>query len=319
MEKKLNIPDFESHLEDGILWSKDKLATMQVNITKTCNLACKHCHVESSPSRTEDMTRETADKVIELFKKEGFQILDITGGAPEMSKQYKYLIENLAPYAKKIMTRTNLTIHLEPEYEGYLEFMKDHKVEIVASLPFYEKDKTDRQRGMGVYDESIEVLQKLTKMGYGVEDDLILDLVYNPNGAILPGDQVELEDIYRAKLDEYGIKFNQLFTITNNPSGRFYNWLERSGNLERYMDKLLAAFNPATIDDVMCRDMISVNDDGTLYDCDFNLAIKLGMVDEPKTIDQALEMGLGKRKIATANHCYGCTAGSGSSCGGALE
>ena len=319
MEKKLNIPDFESHLEDGILWSKDKLATMQVNITKTCNLACKHCHVESSPSRTEDMTRETADKVIELFKKEGFQILDITGGAPEMSKQYKYLIENLAPYAKKIMTRTNLTIHLEPEYEGYLEFMKDHKVEIVASLPFYEKDKTDRQRGMGVYDESIEVLQKLTKMGYGGEDDLILDLVYNPNGAILPGDQVELENIYRDKLDEYGIKFNQLFTITNNPSGRFYNWLERSGNLDRYMDKLLAAFNPATIDDVMCRDMISVNDDGTLYDCDFNLAIKLGMVDEPKTLDQALEMGLGKRKIATANHCYGCTAGSGSSCGGALE
>ena len=319
MEKKLNIPDFESHLEDGILWSKDKLATMQVNITKTCNLACKHCHVESSPSRTEDMTRETADKVIELFKKEGFQILDITGGAPEMSKQYKYLIENLAPYAKKIMTRTNLTIHLEPEYEGYLEFMKDHKVEIVASLPFYEKDKTDRQRGIGVYDESIEVLQKLTKMGYGVEPDLILDLVYNPNGAILPGDQVELENIYRDKLDEYGIKFNQLFTITNNPSGRFYNWLERSGNIERYMDKLLAAFNPATIDDVMCRDMISVNDDGTLYDCDFNLAIKLGMVEEPKTLDQALEMGLGKRKIATANHCYGCTAGSGSSCGGALE
>lgn len=319
MEKKLNIPAFESHLEDGILWSKDKLATMQVNITKTCNLACKHCHVESSPSRTEDMTRETADKVIELFKKEGFQILDITGGAPEMSKQYKYLIESLAPYAKKIMTRTNLTIHLEPEYEGYLEFMKDYKVEIVASLPFYEKDKTDRQRGIGVYDESIEVLQKLTKMGYGVEPDLILDLVYNPNGAILPGDQVELENIYRAKLDEYGIKFNQLFTITNNPSGRFYKWLERSGNLERYMDKLLAAFNPATIDDVMCRDMISVNDDGTLYDCDFNLAIKLGMVDEPKTLDQALEMGLGKRKIATANHCYGCTAGSGSSCGGALE
>ncbi len=319
MEKKLNIPDFESHLEDGILWSKDKLATMQVNITKTCNLACKHCHVESSPSRTEDMTRETADKVIELFKKEGFQILDITGGAPEMSKQYKYLIENLAPYAKKIMTRTNLTIHLEPEYEGYLEFMKDHKVEIVASLPFYEKDKTDRQRGMGVYDESIEVLQKLTKMGYGGEDDLILDLVYNPNGAILPGDQVELENIYRDKLDEYGIKFNQLFTITNNPSGRFYNWLERSGNLDRYMDKLLAAFNPATINDVMCRDMISVNDDGTLYDCDFNLAIKLGMVDEPMTLDQALEMGIDKRKIATANHCYGCTAGSGSSCGGALE
>ncbi|MFR1323937.1 MAG: arsenosugar biosynthesis radical SAM (seleno)protein ArsS [Ezakiella massiliensis] len=319
MEKKLNIPDFESHLEDGILWSKDKLATMQVNITKTCNLACKHCHVESSPSRTEDMTRETADKVIELFKKEGFQILDITGGAPEMSKQYKYLIENLAPYAKKIMTRTNLTIHLEPEYQGYLEFMKDNKVEIVASLPFYEKDKTDRQRGMGVYDESIEVLQKLTKMGYGVEPDLILYLVYNPNGAILPGDQVELENIYRAKLDEYGIKFNQLFTITNNPSGRFYKWLERSGNLERYMDKLLAAFNPATIDDVMCRDMISINDDGTLYDCDFNLAIKLGMVDEQKTVDQALEMGLGKRKIATANHCYGCTAGSGSSCGGALE
>lgn len=319
MEKKLNIPDFESHLEDGILWSKDRPTTMQVNITKTCNLACKHCHVESSPSRTEDMTRETADKVIELFKKEGFQILDITGGAPEMSKQYKYLIENLAPYAKKIMTRTNLTIHLEPEYEGYLEFMKDHKVEIVASLPFYEKDKTDRQRGMGVYDESIEVLQKLTKMGYGLEPDLILDLVYNPNGAILPGDQVELENIYRAKLDEYGIKFNQLFTITNNPSGRFYKWLERSGNLDRYMDKLLAAFNPATIDDVMCRDMISVNDDGTLYDCDFNLAIKLGMVDEPMTLDQALEMGLGKRKIATANHCYGCTAGSGSSCGGALE
>ena len=318
MEKKLNIPDFESHLEDGILWSKDKLATMQVNITKTCNLACKHCHVESSPSRTEDMTRETADKVIELFKKEGFQILDITGGAPEMSKQYKYLIENLAPYAKKIMTRTNLTIHLEPEYEGYLEFMKDHKVEIVASLPFYEKDKTDRQRGIGVYDESIEVLQKLTKMGYGVEDDLILDLVYNPNGAILPGDQVELENIYRDKLDEYGIRFNQLFTITNNPSGRFYNWLERSGNLDRYMDKLLAAFNPATINDVMCRDMISVNDDGTLYDCDFNLAIKLGMVDEPMTLDQALEMGIDKRKIATANHCYGCTAGSGSSCGGAL-
>lgn len=312
-QAKPDIPNFRECLDGGVLWTHDKISTMQINITRKCNLACKHCHVSCSPQRKEDMTRETAEKCVELFKRENFKILDITGGAPEMSEQFKFLIEEISKYAEKVMVRTNLTIHLLPEYEGYLEFMKEKGVELIASLPFYEREKTDRQRGLGVYDESIEILQKLCKMGYGVDPKYQLNLVFNPNGAILPGSQEELEKIYREKLKEYDIYFNNLYTITNNPSGRFYDWLKRSGNLVRYMNKLVSAFNPDTIDELMCRDMISVNYDGRLFDCDFNLAIDLGMIDSPKTIDEALEMGITKRRIRVANHCYGCTAGAGSS------
>lgn len=310
---KLDIPDFRDCVEGGVLWTKDQISTMQLNITRKCNLACKHCHVECSPARKEDMTRETAEKCVELFKKEKFKILDITGGAPEMSDQFKFLLDEIHPYAENILVRTNLTIHKLPEFEGYLEFMHDKKIELIASLPFYERDKTDRQRGVGVYDDSIEVLQKLTKMGYGVDPDYRINLVFNPNGAILPGSQQELEDLYREKLKEYDIYFNNLYTITNNPSGRFYAWLKRSGNLVRYMNKLVSAFNPDTVPELMCRDMISINHDGRFFDCDFNLAIDLDVIDSPKNIDEALEYGLQKRKIKLANHCYGCTAGAGSS------
>lgn len=310
---KLDIPDFRECVDNGVLWTKDTISTMQINITRKCNLACKHCHVSCSPARKEDMTTETAEKCVDLFKKEKFKILDITGGAPEMSAQFKFMLDELSPYADKIIVRTNLTIHLLPEYEGYLDFMKDKKVELIASLPFYERDKTDRQRGLGVYDESIEILQKLCKMGYGVDPQYQLNLVFNPNGAILPGSQEELEEIYREKLKEYDITFNNLYTITNNPSGRFFDWLKRSGNLQRYMNKLISAFNPDTIEELMCRDMISINYDGRFFDCDFNLAINLGVIDEPKNVYEALKMGLQKRKIRLANHCYGCTAGAGSS------
>lgn len=307
------IPNFREFIASP-LYTKDKLNTLQMNITRRCNLACKHCHVECSPSRVEDMDISIAEKSLELFKKEGFKILDITGGAPEMSSSFKFLVEEGSKLADKVMVRSNLTIHLLPEYEGYLEFMADKKVELICSLPFYERDKTDRARGVGVYDESIEVLKKLMQLGYGKEKELVLNLVYNPSGAILPGNQVELEDIYREKLaNEYDIYFNNLFSMTNVPLGRFGMWLKKSNNLNRYMTKLFNAFNVATLEDLMCRDMISIDYDGSLYDCDFNLSMGLKVKDEPKNIDDALKIGLTKRNIALGNHCYACTAGAGSS------
>lgn len=290
--------------------------TMQVNITRKCNLACRHCHVESSPSRLEDMDMETAKRVLEVFEEHGFKILDLTGGAPELSNVFKYLVEEGSKIAEKVIVRTNLTVHAEGDDKD-LEFFKDNDVSLVASLPSYDAKKTDSQRGRGVFEDSINVLQRLNGLGYGRE--LELNLVYNPNGAILPGNQIELESVYRRKLmDEHMVEFTNLLALANNPSGRFKDWLERSGNYEMYMEKLIDAFNPATVENVMCRDMISVDYDGSIYDCDFNLAIDLKANMTEPTIFSDME-DLYSRDIALGEHCYGCTAGAGSSCGGSVE
>lgn len=293
----------------GELVANSAPSTMQINLTRICNLACKHCHLSCSPNKTEDMDFETARACVEVFKREGFKVLDLTGGAPEMSKVFKYLIEELRDYAENIIVRTNLSIYLEDGYD--LEYLKENRVEIFASLPFYEKSKTDRVRGEGVYDSSIIILQKLNKLGYGTE--LPLNLVYNPSGAILPGNQEDLENVYRSKLKEdYGIVFNNLFSITNMPIGRFRNWLERSGNYERYMKKLESAFNEEVVEDLMCLDAISVDWDGKIYDCDFNLS--MGLRCEKKLDIKNIPEGFDfKRRVMTAGHCYGCTAGAGSS------
>lgn len=291
------------------LISSSHPSTMQINITRNCNLACKHCHLNCGPNRKEDMDFETAKACVEIFKREGFKVLDLTGGAPEMSQVFKFLVEELRDFADNIIVRTNLSIYLEEGYD--LEFLRDNKIEVFASLPFYEKSKTDRVRGTGVYDSSIEVLRKLNSLGYGRE--LLLNLVYNPAGAILPGNQEDLENVYRSKLkDEYGIVFNNLYSITNMPLGRFESWLRRSGNYERYMKKLESAFNPEVLKSLMCLDAISVDWDGKIYDCDFNLSLglpckgKLNIKEIPEGFDF-------RREIMTGDHCYGCTAGAGSS------
>lgn len=288
--------------------------TLQLNITRKCNLACRHCHVEASPARSEDMDMRIADRAMELLRDWDFTTLDITGGAPEMSLVYKYLIKTAYALKKKIMTRTNLTIYNEEAYKDIPEFLKEHKVEIIASLPFYEEVKTDKVRGIGVFHDSIEVLKRLCKLGYGREPDLQMNLVYNPSGAMIPSSQEELEAIYRIKLkEEYDIDFNNLFFMTNSPIGRFGEWLDRSNNMQRYLNRLYQAFNPATVDDLMCLDTLSVDYDGTLHDCDFNLALKMKVSGEHKTIFDVEKNDLIGRKIKTMNHCYSCTAGSGSS------
>lgn len=288
--------------------------TLQLNITRKCNLACKHCHVEASPARDEDMDMKTAQKAMELLRKWNFTTLDITGGAPEMSRVYKYLIETASSMGKKLMTRSNLTIFLDEEYKDLPEFLKEHKVEIIASLPFYEEVKTDKVRGIGVFHDSIEVLQRLCNLGYGRDEELQLNLVYNPSGAMIPAGQEELEAIYRTKLKEgYDIDFNNLYSMTNAPIGRFGEWLDRSGNMQKYLTRLCTAFNPATVDALMCLDTLSVDYDGSLHDCDFNLALGMKISGEHKSIFDIEKEDLIGRKIRTMNHCYSCTAGSGSS------
>ncbi|MDO5017969.1 MAG: arsenosugar biosynthesis radical SAM protein ArsS [Lagierella massiliensis] len=293
----------------GELISNSKPSTMQINLTRRCNLSCKHCHLSCGPHMTEDMDMETAKACIKVFKSENFKVLDLTGGSPEMSKVFKYLVEELRDFAENIIVRTNLSIYLKKGYD--LEFLKENKVEVFASLPFYEKSKTDRVRGDGVYDSSIIVLKKLNELGYGKK--LNLNLVYNPSGAILPGNQKELEDIYRKKLkEEYGIIFNNLYSITNMPIGRFKNWLLKSSNYDRYMKKLETAFNDEVLKGLMCLDAISVDYDGKIYDCDFNLSMGLNSNQKLniKTLPEDFDF---KRKISIGNHCYGCTAGAGSS------
>lgn len=260
------------------------------------------------------MDMRTAERAMQILKEWDFTTLDITGGAPEMSSVYRYLIDTAASMGKKIMTRSNLTIFNEDEYRDLPEFLKERKVEIVASLPFYEEVKTDKVRGIGVFHESIEVLQRICALGYGKGEKLQLNLVYNPSGAMIPSSQDQLEAIYRTKLkDEYDIDFNNLFSMTNSPIGRFGEWLDRSGNMDRYLRRLCDAFNPATVDELMCLDTLSVDYDGSLHDCDFNLALGMKIAGPHKTIFDIEKDDLIGRKIRTMNHCYTCTAGSGSS------
>ena len=295
--------------------------TIQVNVGKLCNQACHHCHVDAGPRRTERMTRAAAERVIEVVAASPrVETLDITGGAPELNANFAMLVERARALGRRVIVRCNLTVTLEPGMEWLVEFYRRASVELVCSLPCYTADNTDRQRGIGVFDKSVAALRNLNDAGFG-RGKLRLDLVYNPVGASLPPPQGELEAQYRDALARnFGIVFDRLLTITNMPIARFANQLNANGNHSAYMSLLVNHFNPVTVDALMCRDLVSIGWDGRLYDCDFNqmLEIPLGASSQ-STIWDVEDVGeLAGARIATGSHCFGCTAGAGSSCGGAI-
>ncbi len=298
-----------------------KIEIFQMNIGYMCNQVCKHCHVDAGPDRKEIMTRATMQQCLDVLEHTKIHTLDITGGAPEMNPDFRWFVtEAKKRGVKEIIVRSNLTIILaNPKYHDLPQFFKEHGVRICSSLPFYNADKTDRQRGEGVFETSIKALQMLNTVGYGKADSgLILDLVYNPMGAFLPGDQLQLQRDFKKELsDHFGIEFNNLFTITNIPISRFLDFLIESGNYEDYMEKLVNAFNPSAVGGVMCRNTISIDWQGYLYDCDFNQM--LGLKTQEKSgqhISTFNIQALEQREIVINQHCFACTAGAGSSCQG---
>jgi radical SAM/Cys-rich protein len=294
----------------------------QVNVGKMCNQLCKHCHVDAGPDRKEIMTRDTMRQCIEtLVKNPSIGIVDLTGGAPELNPDFRWFVEHIKALNRHVIVRCNLTIILaNKRFHDLPEFFKQHNVEVVSSLPFYSKDRTDRQRGNGVFDNSITALQMLNAAGYGlIGTGLVLNLVYNPAGAFLPPNQTTIENEFKAALmKDFGISFNNLFAITNLPISRYLDYLLNSGNYEKYMEKLINAFNPVAASNVMCRNTISIGWDGHLYDCDFNQMLDLKVSSKGKHLSQFNSTQLAEREIIVNQHCYGCTAGAGSSCGGAV-
>ncbi len=292
----------------------------QINAGKMCNQVCKHCHVDAGPDRKEIMTRKTFERCLEILASTDIPTVDITGGAPEMNPNFRWFVEECSKLGKKVIDRCNLTIILaNPKYHDLPEFFAEHKVEVVSSLPYFSKSRTDSQRGDGVFQASIKALQMLNEVGYGKEGSgLDLHLVYNPSGAFLPGDQGTLEGEFKRQLKRrYDVIFNSLFAITNLPVSRFLDYLLESENYESYMTELVEAFNPSAAMGVMCRNTISVGWDGYLYDCDFNQMLELKVErSSPQHIDDFDLDILNKRNIVLNQHCYGCTAGAGSSCGG---
>lgn len=301
------------------------IETLQINLTKLCNQACRHCHVDSSPARKEKLSRENMDKCLEILAKHPqIKNLDLTGGAPELHPDFDEFVERAVALGRHVMVRHNLTVQLEGnpqtgERKEYLpEFFAKHRVEVISSLPYYQEYFTDAQRGEGVFKKSIEAMRRLNAVGYGVEGSgLVFNLVYNPVGAYLPAAQAVLEADYKRELkDKFGLVFNSFFAITNIPINRFRLHLEKAGQYEGYMDKLLSAFNPVAAQSVMCRNLISVDHDGTIYDCDFNQ--QLGMTaNGARHVSEFDFDALMQRRIRWGSHCLGCTAGAGSSCGGA--
>jgi radical SAM/Cys-rich protein len=314
-------PDFAARLAtEGLpALRRARVTTLQVNVGRRCDLACHHCHVEAGPKRTEAMDRGGVERVVELLRRNpGVEELDLTGGAPELHPDFRFLVASARALGRRVVDRCNLTVLLEPGQEDTAEFLAAHGVEVVASLPCFEAPNVERQRGRGVFARSIEALQRLNALGYGRPDSALrLDLVYNPQGASLPPPQAELEARYRDALArDHGVVFHRLLTITNMPIKRFAHALARDGGLAGYLDLLAGHFNAATVAALMCRTLVSVAWDGRLYDCDFNQMLELGGA---RTIwdDDDLD-ALAGAPIATAPHCFGCTAGAGSSCGGAL-
>lgn len=301
--------------------------TLQVNVGKLCNQACKHCHVDAGPKRTETMTREAIERCLEILAAHpGMTKLDITGGAPELNEHFEMFVTGAKRLGKHVMVRHNLTVTLDPHpvtgrsMEYLPEFFRDHQVEVISSLPYFQAHETDAQRGQGVFEKSIEGLQRLNALGYGRQDSgLLLNLVYNPVGAYLPPDQAAIERQFKDELlKRHHIVFNSLYVITNMPINRFKHFLERADLYEGYMQKLIGAFNPVAASGVMCRSLISVGYDGVLYDCDFNQMLEWRVNHgAPDTIWNFDLDRLMARRIVFGDHCYGCTAGAGSSCGGA--
>ncbi len=311
------------------LLARDRVTTLQVNVGRLCNLACHHCHVEAGPKRTEALTAKVADRLLELLAASpGVEVLDLTGGAPEMNPEFRRMVSAARGMGRRVIDRCNLTILELPGYEDLAGFLAAEQVEIVASLPCYSAGNVDQQRGHGTFEDSIAALQRLNALGYGKPgkpgSTLRLDLVYNPLGPALPPAQAPLELDYKRALGErFGIEFHHLLTITNMPIRRFAEQLARLGKTESYRTLLLQSFNPATVEGLMCRSQVSVDWNGDLYDCDFNLMLQLPLpVAEGttcRTIWDLSRLGdLAGGAIATAGHCFGCTAGAGSSCSGAL-
>lgn len=293
--------------------------TVQVNIGLRCNLACHHCHVESSPARKEEMDWPTMQLVLTAALKANASTIDITGGAPEMNPNFRRLVVAATGSDLCVIVRTNLTIMLEDGYGDLPSFFASRRVHLIASLPCYLETNVDKQRGSHVYRDSIEVIRRLNAVGYGTRPELRLDLIYNPGGASLPPDQHQLEEAYRRELDQrFGIRFNRLLTITNIAIGRFLHDLQRQGKAQQYQQLLRDAFNPATIDGLMCRHQLHVGWDGTMYDCDFNFALALPASAPARHVRDFDPTRFLARRIATGEHCFACTAGCGSSCGGAL-
>lgn len=320
LKKVEHFPHFAGRVWEatGGFLTAASLETVQVNIGLKCNLACRHCHVESSPRREEMMSWETMAAVLRAAQKAGVRTLDITGGAPEMHPEFRRLVNAALEQNLHVMVRTNLTILLQPGYEDLPDFFAARGIHLVASLPCYLPTNVDRQRGRHVYQDSVAAIQRLNEAGYGRDNGKVLDLVYNPGGPSLPPEQHALASAYRDALgEEFNIAFNALYTITNMPIGRFLEDLVRAGEAEHYQQVLRNAFNPDTLDGLMCRHQLHVGWDGTLYDCDFNFALGLPAAGGRHVGDFAPDE-FQQRRIATADHCFACTAGCGSSCGGAL-
>ncbi|QDA62287.1 arsenosugar biosynthesis radical SAM (seleno)protein ArsS [Hymenobacter jejuensis] len=297
------------------------IRVMQINVGKMCNQTCRHCHVDAGPDRTEIMTRATMQLCLDALVQTDIQVVDLTGGAPEMNPDFRWFVEQISALGRQIIVRCNLTIIVaNPKYYDLPQFFARHGVQVVSSLPHFSALRTDAQRGEGVFAKSIKALRLLNEAGYGAEGSgLSLDLVYNPSGAFLPGSQAALErDFKQRLLREHGIVFNNLLTITNLPISRFLDYLLESGNYASYMEKLVLAYNPAAAANVMCRSTLSIGWDGQLYDCDFNQQLDLPVEERaPQHIRDFNLAALNNRAIVVNQHCYGCTAGAGSSCGGA--
>lgn len=313
---------FEAALrENNIELKRSSVKTLQVNIGKRCNQACSHCHVESGPNRTENMELETVERLVELLKKSPeISIVDITGGAPELNPHFRFFVSQIRKVDKQVIDRCNLTVLFEEGQGDTAQFLAENNVQIVASLPCYMEDNVDSQRGKGVFDKSIAALQLLNNLGYGkIGSGLSLNLVYNPVGEHLPPEQSKLEADYHKHLqDEFGIYFNKLFTITNMPIKRYAHSLKRDGKLKEYMQLLIDNFNPSAVNSVMCRELVSIGWDGQIYDCDFNQMLEIPLNWKQQNIWDIDSFNDIDEGIAVASHCFGCTAGSGSSCGGAL-
>lgn len=320
---RTSAPSFERVLAERGLprLATTRIEVLQVNVGKLCNQTCAHCHVDAGPDRREAMTRETARQVIELLARHDVPTLDITGGAPELNPQFRFLVEGASRLGRRVIDRCNLTVLTLPGQADLVTYLAEHRVEVTASLPSFRAVGTDAQRGEGVFARSLAALRLLNDAGYGKGGGLVLTLVHNPVGAFLPGSQASLERDYRRELESrHGIVFDRLHTIANMPISRFLEYLERTGNTERYMELLVRSFNPVAAGGVMCRTHLSVGWDGTLYDCDFNQMLAIPVDSQaPGTLAILLAEGGLARRVRTDRHCFGCTAGAGSGCGGALD
>jgi radical SAM/Cys-rich protein len=317
------MPSFESVLDrhGASQLEVGRVEVLQVNVGKLCNQTCAHCHVDAGPDRREVMPQETAAKVIEVLRRHPIQTLDITGGAPELNPHFRWMVREARALGRHVIDRCNLTILLTGSQADLVGFLAEHGVEVIASLPSFRSAGTDAQRGAGVFEKSVEAMRRLNAAGYGRGTGLALNLVHNPVGAFLPGNQVSIERDYRRELESrHGIVFDRLYTITNMPVSRFLDYLERSGNLQGYLDLLVRSFNPGAVTGLMCRTYLSVGWDGRLFDCDFNQMLDLTVNGgAPDSLDRLLASGDLRRRVRTARHCFGCTAGAGSSCGGVLQ